>query len=195
MVGPNGHIRVEKNSYSVPPAWRGHPVEVRRSERKLEVFACRDGQRVAVHPVARGINRYLTDASHMEDWQIDMQASKGSRYEDWLLAEARKIGSHAEARALRCLGSKDFPQQAFNTLRAMIRLASAHDARALNEACGEALARERLASGLLREWLRQGRASRKAADRKPETIPAYRHLRGGKYYRQAGRAIGEGSQT
>ena len=30
MVGPNGHIRVDKNSCSVPPAWRGHQVEGRK---------------------------------------------------------------------------------------------------------------------------------------------------------------------
>ena len=96
MVSPNGHFRVDKNSCSVPPARRGHQVEVRRSERMLEVFACRDGQRVAVHPVATEINRYLIDANQMEDWQRDMQASKGSRYEDWpkpaRSARMRKLG-------------------------------------------------------------------------------------------------------
>ncbi len=192
---PNGHIRVDKNSYSVPFAWRGHALEVRRTERMLQIFVCRDGERVAVHPIATGINRYITVASHMEEWQKDMQASKGARYEDWLLSEARKTGPQAEAWALRCLGSRDFPPQAFNTLRAMITLASKHGAEAVDDACGEALARERFASGFLREWLQQGRPARKIAERKSQSIPAHRHLRGGSYYRKAGRAIGEGSGT
>ena len=77
----------------------------------------------------------------------------------------------------------------------MITLAREHGADAVDDACGEALARERLASGFLREWLRQGRPARKVAERKSQSIPAHRHLRGGSYYRKAGRAIGEGTGT
>ena len=82
ISGPNRHFRVDKYSCMVPSDWRA---------------------------VATGINRYTTDAAHARDWQWDMQASEGSSYEDWLLAEARKIGPHSEAWKHPCLGSKDFP--------------------------------------------------------------------------------------
>ena len=68
-------------------------------------------------PVATGINRYVTDASHMEAWQKGNAGLEGfANYEDWLRDESRKIGPHADAWAHRCLGSKDFPPQAFNTV-------------------------------------------------------------------------------
>ena len=193
-VGPDCHIRVDRNSYSVPVTWIGRSVEVRRSERMIEVFASRGGERVAVHLIGSGVNKFITDDDHMEEWQRDMQASKGAKYEDWLLAEARKIGCHAEAWAQRCIASRDFPPQAFNTLRGMIKLAREHGAERVDEACAEALARERLASGFLRDWLLRGSRFQKAAGGKPETIPDHRHVRGEDYYRQAGRSTGGGSR-
>ena len=193
-VGPDCHIRVERNSYSVPLVWMGCSVEVRRSERMIEVFASHGGERVAVHPIASGVNKFVTDVGHMQEWQKEMQASKGANYGDWLLAETRKIGRHAEAWAHRCIASRDFPPQAFNTLRGMIKLAREHGAERVDEACAEALARERLASGFLRDWLLRGSRSRQAADGQPETIPDHRHVRGADYYRQAGRSTGGGSR-
>ena len=74
----NHHIRVDKNYYSVPSAWRGHAMHVRRTERMLQIFDRRvGGERVAAHPIATGINRYITVASHMKDWQKDMQGLEG----------------------------------------------------------------------------------------------------------------------
>ena len=67
-----------------------------------------------------------------------------------VLAETWKIGSRAETWAHRCIALRGFPPQAFNTLRGMIKLAREHGAERVDEACAEALARERLASGFLR---------------------------------------------
>lgn len=198
-VGPDCHVRFQRNNYSVPAAWMGQRLEVRRSAQVLEFFASRDGQRVAVHPVATGINRYQTQEAHMQQWQGIMQASKGARFEDWLLAEAGKLGSHAEAWALRCLASRDFPPQAFNAVRGMIELARKHPPQRVDEACAEALARERFTSGFLRSWLQRGNAARSGAPppggRRPDPIPVHGNIRGEAYYRKALQAPGEGSSS
>ena len=77
-------------------------------------------------------------------------------YGDILLDQARSIGAHALAWAERCYASRDFPEQAFATVKGMIQLADDHGAERLDALCAEALDLNRLASGFLRERLKNG---------------------------------------
>ena len=99
---------------------------------------------------------------------------------DTLLAQARSIGPNALAWAERCFASRDFPEQAFATVHGMIRLARDHDAQRLDALCAEAL--DRLASGFLRERLRNGGGQTERRTEPPETIPDHANIRGGAYY-------------
>ena len=53
-VARNCHISVERNHYSVPFAQIGREVDVRKSERMIEVFLEGGGERIAVHPRKKG---------------------------------------------------------------------------------------------------------------------------------------------
>ena len=66
-VGPNCHIRFERNHYSAPERYIGRQVDVRAGERMVEVFLERGGERIAVHRRKSGRNQYATPPEHMPE--------------------------------------------------------------------------------------------------------------------------------
>ena len=182
-VGPNCHVRIRRNHYSVPERHIGATVHVRVGERMVEIFTAREGERIAVHPLRSGANQYATRPEHMPD---RLQAVRDIRSPDWgniLLSQARRIGPLAGAWAERCFASRDFPEQAFATVQGMIRLADDHGADRLETLCGEALDLNRIASGFLRERLKNGIRTPAPRPEVRETIPRHGNIRGGNYYR------------
>ena len=67
-VYPNCHATLKKNYYSVPYTYRGKYVDIRYTEKIVEIYY--DHQRVASHPIfpAYVENRYRTEPSHMPDY-------------------------------------------------------------------------------------------------------------------------------
>ena len=182
-VGPNGHIRVEHNHYSVPDGHIGRNVAARLGERMVEVFVERGGERIAVHRRSNGRNQYATNPNHMPDRLKAVRDIRRPDYGDILLARARRIGRNALAWSERCFASRDFPEQAFATVQGMVRLADDHGRERVDALCAEALDLNRLASGFLRERLKTGRGPRRPRPEPDETIPSHTNIRGGNYYR------------
>ena len=183
-VGPNGHVRVERNYYSVPEGYKGHDVHARLGERMVEVFLDKGGkERIAVHRRRNGRNQYATTPEHMPDRLKAVQDIRKPDYGDILLGRARQIGPNAVVWAERCFASRDFPEQAFATVQGMIRLADDHGAERLDALCAEALDLNRLASGFLRERIKNGGGGPlRPRAQAPETIPDHGNIRGGNYY-------------
>ena len=181
-VGPNCHVRVERNYYSVPDGNRGRAVEARIGERMVEVFTEQGGVRLAVHLRKSGRNQYATKPKHMPERLKAVQDIRKPDYGDILLGRASRIGPNALAWAERCFASRDFPEQAFATVQGMIRLADDHDDARLEALCSEALDLNRLASGFLRERLKKGAEPHRPRSEAQETIPSHANIRGGAYY-------------
>ena len=181
-VGPNGHVRAERNYYSVSDGYVGRSVEARLGERMVEVFLERGGERLAVHPRKTGRNQYATNPEHMPDRLKAVRDIRSPDYGDILLDRARRIGPNAVAWAERCFASRDFPEQAFATVQGMIRLADDHDGPRVDALCAEALDLNRLASGFLRERLKNGAEPDRCRPEPDETIPGHANIRGGAYY-------------
>ena len=93
-----------------------------------------------------------------------------------------RVGPSALAWAERCFASRDFPEQAFATVQGMIRLAEDHGEARLDALCAEALDLDRLASGFLRERIRNGGGADHPRAQTQETIPGHANIRGGAYY-------------
>ena len=181
-VGPNGHVRVEGNHYSVPDGHVGRGVAVRAGERMIEVFLEEGGQRIAVHRRKSGRNQYATDPGHMPDRLRAVRDIREPDYGDILLVRARAVGPNAAAWAERCFASRDFPEQAFATVQGMLRLADDHGGERIDALCAEALDLNRLASGFLRERVRHGGEPSRPRPQARETIPGHDNIRGGDYY-------------
>ena len=181
-VGPNSHIRFEHNHYSAPERYIGRQVDVRAGERMVEVFLGRGGERIAVHRRKNGRNQYATKPEHMPDRLKAVSDIRSPDYGDILLGRARGIGTNALAWAERCFASRDFPEQAFATVQGMIRLADDHGGDRLDALCAEALDLNRLASGFLRERIKNGGEPGRPRPGPDETIPSHGNIRGGDYY-------------
>ncbi|MDE2975744.1 MAG: Mu transposase C-terminal domain-containing protein, partial [Gemmatimonadota bacterium] len=181
-VGQNCHVRFDKNHYSAPERYIGRQVDVRISERMVEVFLERGGERIAVHRRKAGRNQYGTNPDHMPEHHRAVCDIRRPDYGDILLGRARRIGANALAWAERCFASRDFPEQAFATVQGMIRLADDHGDERLDALCAEALDLNRLASGFLRERIKNGGEPDPPRTEPDETIPSHGNIRGGEYY-------------
>ena len=179
-VGPNGHVCIERNYYSVPK------IDARIGERMVEEFLERGGERIAVHPRQSGRNQYATRPEHMPDRLRAVRDIRKPDYGDILLERARRIGPNARAWAERCFASRDFPEQAFATVQGMIRLAEDHHGARIDALCAEALDLNRLASGFLRERLKNGGDAARSLPEADETIASHANIRGGAYYNNDG---------
>ena len=182
-VAPNCHVRIDRNHYSAPAAWRGREVAARVGERTIELFLSREGERIAVHRRLSGANRYATRPEHMPDHHRAVRDIREPDYGDILLGRARRIGPHALSWAERCFASRDFPEQAFASVQGMIRLADAHDGARVDAACAEALDLDRLGAGFLRDRLKNAGAPEPNGPEPSETIPQHANIRGGAYYK------------
>ena len=166
-----------------PRAISGAVSAARVGERMVEVFLERGGHRIAVHRRSSGRNRYATVPEHMPDRLKAVRDIRSPDYGETLLARARRIGRNARAWAERCFASRDFPEQAFTTVQGMVRLAEDHGRERVDALCAEALERNRLASGFLRERIRNGARLDRPRPEPDECIPSHSNIRGGDYYR------------
>ena len=148
----------------------------------VEVFLEEGGERISVHRRKAGRNQYATNPDHMPDRLKAVQDIRKPDYGDILLGRARKVGPNAVAWAERCFASRDFPEQAFATVQGMIRLADDHGDERLDALCAEALDLNRLASGFLRERIKNGGEPDRPRPEPDETIPSHGNIRGGDYY-------------
>ena len=181
-VAQNGHVRIDRNHYSVPDGHVGRELAVRAGERMIEVFLEKGGPRIAVHRRKNGRNQYATTPEHMPDRLNAVRDIREPDYGDILLGRARKVGPNALAWAERCFAARDFPEQAFATVQGMLRLADDHGGERLDALCAEALDLNRLASGFLRERIKHGGGRDRPRAQARETIPGHGNIRGGDYY-------------
>ena len=148
----------------------------------VELFVDKGGERIAVHRLKSGRNQYATDPEHMPDRLKAVRDIREPDYGDILLGQARRVGANALAWAERCYASRDFPEQAFATVQGMIRLADDHGGDRLDALCAEALDLNRLASGFLRERIKNGGEPDQPRPEPNEIIPSHGNIRGGDYY-------------
>ena len=182
-VARNCHVAIERYHYFGPAAYIGRTVEVLISERMIEVFLERGGDRIAVHRrKKKESNRYVTQPEYMPKRFNSVRDIRNPDYGDFLLGQARAIGANASAWAARCFASKDFPEQAFTTVQGMISPAEKHGFARLDALCVEALALELFASGFLRDRLRNGGEPEPLRPEHTEAIPDHINIRGGTFY-------------
>jgi transposase len=137
-VGLDYHIEVAGFFYSVPHALIREQVDVRLTERTLEVF--HRGKRVAAHQRRYGGRRHGTDPDHMPSAHRRYAGWTPERFQRW----ARAIGPHTEGLVLAVLAHRPHPEQGFRTCLGILRLF-----RELAPARAEAVAAHAVAIGAL----------------------------------------------
>ncbi|MCL2804068.1 MAG: IS21 family transposase [Micrococcales bacterium] len=134
-VGPNYHIQVLTNFYSVPSTLIGKQLDVRVTSRLIEVF---DGPtRVASHTRLREVKgRYQTLPEHMpEAHRAQSQEWSPGRFISW----AGEIGPNTQAVIRAILGSKKIVEQTYRSCLGVMSLAKkTGGTRRLEDTCAKA---------------------------------------------------------
>jgi transposase len=123
------HIAFEKHFYSVPHTLIHQQVEIRASERMVEIF--HKGQQVALHPRSRVSGRFSTRAEHMPSnhrFVLELNA-------DWLLRQAQAIGPQTSQYLTALLRARTFPEQAYRSCLGVLSLARKYPSSLLETAC------------------------------------------------------------
>ena len=135
-AGPNYHVQVDTNFYSVPYRLIGKRLDVRVTSHVVEVF---DGaSRVASHPRVRDARGcYRTAQEHMPPaHRAQLRDWTPARFTSW----ASEIGPETTAVIEAILGSKKIVEQAFRSCLGVMSLAKKAGGTArLEDACAKAL--------------------------------------------------------
>ena len=137
-VGVDYHVEVDGFYYSVPHALIRAQVDVRITNRTIEVF--HRSQRVAAHQRRYGGPRHGTDPEHMPSAHRRYAAWSPERFQRW----ARAIGPNTEGLVVAVLANRPHPEQGFRSCLGVLRLF-----RGLDPARAEAVAARALAIGAL----------------------------------------------
>ncbi len=135
-VSMDYHIEFEKHYYSVPHTLLREYVYIRATERTVEIFF--KGQRVALHPHARGIGGHTTLTEHMPPSHQYYSEWSSERFIRW----AEAIGSDTARLIQIVLNSRSHPQQAFRACMGILNFNKTHGPERLETACQYALAHE-----------------------------------------------------
>jgi len=123
------HVAFEKHFYSVPYTLIHQQVEIRASERMVEIF--HKGQQVAIHPRSRVSGRFSTNPEHMPSnhrFVLELNA-------DWLLRQAQAVGPQTTNYLTALLHARAFPEQAYRSCLGVLSLARKYPYSLLETAC------------------------------------------------------------
>jgi len=169
------HIEVHDFLYSVPHALIRAEVEVRVTERIVEVF--HRGQRVAVHQRRYMGRKHDTDPDHMPSTHRFLAEWTPDRFRRW----AGKIGPNTEALISAVLASRKHPEQGFRTCMGVLRSYRGLDAGRVEAVSARALELGVLnCKGVASLLARKPDAS--ANNNPPATLFDHANLRGPGYY-------------
>jgi transposase len=133
-VGIDYHVQIAGFYYSVPYALLRQQVDIRLTERTVEIF--HRGQRVAAHVRRYAGPRHGTLPDHMP--------SAHRRYAEWSFErfqrQARDIGPNTEALILSVMSKRPHPEQGFRTCLGILRLFRSIDAQRVEAISAHAIA-------------------------------------------------------
>jgi transposase len=128
-VGFDYHIEVDKHYYSVPYQYYGKRVDIRLTERTLEVFS--KSERICIHQRDMHPYHYTTLPEHMPPSHRIVSHWSPARLITW----GRTIGLHTGKLIERIIQSKSHPEQGFRPARGIIRLGEMYGNKRLETAC------------------------------------------------------------
>lgn len=127
------HIEYDKHYYSVPNMLVGVQVEVRATNRMVNIFS--GGKRVACHLRSSLQAGHTTLYEHMPQTHRHQANWTPERFKQWSLA----IGPSTHHIVCSQLKAKRHPQQSFRSAMALLSLAKQYDRVRLERACTRAL--------------------------------------------------------
>jgi transposase len=176
QVNIDYHVAVDLHFYSVPAHLIHRELDVRLTERAVELFL--EGKRVAAHARSHQRGKFTTIEEH--------RPKSHQRYLEWtpgrMVQWARQTGPQCARLIEHILESKPHPEQGFRSALGVIRLGKAVGAQRLEAACARAL---RLGIGSYRsvKSILENNLDRQTDEPElPLNSPAHENVRGQEYY-------------
>ncbi|MGH9929081.1 MAG: IS21 family transposase [Pyrinomonadaceae bacterium] len=127
------HIEVERHYYSVPHSLLRREVDVRLSEKSVEIFLA--GNRVAVHLRSQRQGSHSTNAEHMpKAHRAHLEWTPG-RLLNWAL----QVGPHTRDLVKHLLWNRPHPEMGYRSCLGLLNLAKRFGRERLEAACERAL--------------------------------------------------------
>jgi transposase len=173
------HVTFKRHHYSVPHTYARQSVEIRASERLVEIFPLgkkAPTDRIACHVRCDHQPGYSTQAAHMPDnhrWKLEWSPD---RFASW----AGKIGPQTEALIRKLLVSRSHPEQSYRACLGVLNLAKKHPAKTLEAACQLALDHDLISYRAVKNLLT---TKKDMLDMEEKVQPqSHEHIRGQTYY-------------
>jgi hypothetical protein len=129
----NYHISVDKNHYSIPYEYIKQKVDVKMTDRVVEVFY--NHVRICSHPRVYGrIGQYSTAEAHMPADHKRYVSWDGARFVSW----AQKAGPNTVVTVKSILASYKIEQQSYRSCMGLLKLADKYSVTRLEAACRRA---------------------------------------------------------
>ena len=123
------HIAFEKHFYSVPHTLIHQEVEIKATERMVEIF--HKGKQVALHPRSSVAGRFSTRPEHMPSqhrFVLELDAN-------WLLKQAQAVGPCTTDYVKALLTTRTFPEQAYRSCLGVLSLSRKFPTALVESAC------------------------------------------------------------
>jgi transposase len=176
----NYHISFESMWYSVPYEYIGKKVNLRITEKMVEIFY--DQTRIASHCRLHGRKgQYDTIVEHMpEDHQKYLEWN-GDRFRKW----AKQVGSNTYLTVDAMLTASRVEQQAYRGCMGLLKLADKYSVERLEAACEKALSYTAAPSyKSIKDILTAGKDKAKSEEPSESAHNQYGITRGADYYRR-----------
>lgn len=172
------HISFEKNYYSVPSELVQKKVELRATEKVVEIFC--NLKRVASHRRSYLENRFITNNEHRPAKHQAMNEWTPERMTDWALASGDKVAEFVK----QMLERKVHPEQSYRSILGVLRLGEKHGKERLNKACERALGVQSLTYQTVKNILEKGmeNVATKYNEEQLEMFADHENVRGSEYY-------------
>lgn len=176
------HIEVDHNFYSVPSRLARKEVDVRLTDRVVEIL--HDGNRVASHPRFTGQGKHLTETGHMPvEHQKHLEWSP-SRLINW----AGTVGPETAKLVQAIMENKPHPEQGYRSCLGIMRLERRYTKERLEAACRRALSYRAFSYKHVKNILENGLDSSPLPNVDDTTTPVeHKNVRGPGYFGDSGR--------
>ncbi|MFN9634451.1 MAG: IS21 family transposase [Erythrobacteraceae bacterium] len=175
-VHPDYHVAVDRNFYSVPHGLIGKKVDVRLTQRVVEIF--HDHKRVASHMRSSQRGFHITVNAHMP--------KAHQRYADRtpasLIERAARMGTNVQILVERMMSDRRHPAQGYRSAMGILSLGRGYGPARLDAACDRALAIEAITYASVLSILKSGLDQASPVTEPNRPTPSHGNIRGAVYY-------------
>lgn len=132
-VHPDYHVEIDRHYYSVPYQYVHEKVDVRFSEKTVEIFL--KGQRIAAHIRSYAPGKHTTLKEHRPKKHQDLEWTSS-----FMTDKAREVGPSTVVVLQRIMQERKYPELGYRSCLGVLRLGKRYSSERLETACRRAIA-------------------------------------------------------